>query len=463
MPALRSIRVRLLTGILLSLIATLAVVAVASYRVTLHESEEIFSARLATSARVLEALMAKQLEHATVARPLVIELPQELEHATGDNPTRYGHPYETKIAFQVWHRDGALLARSASAPETAFGPNVAGFSEQRIGGEPWQVFALRAGEVWIQVAEKDEVRSELIENLGFAVMTPTIIGSAVLLLLVYVLVGFGLRPLSELSARIATREPGTLGPIELPAVPDEIAPVVHALNDLLARVRRALEHERRFTDAAAHELRTPLAALKLHAENAARAGGAEERRVSILRLRQCVDRTSRLAEQMLAYSRTQATDERTPAEPVDLHALAAETIRAQRGALPERAARIALAAPGSAACLIRADPDKLRLLLRNLLENAIRYGDPGGAVTVGVMRAGATIVLTVANAGPPIPAELRQRVFEPYYRLPGSPSDGSGLGLAIVKEIADQHGATVRIEDADANGGTCVRVEFPAV
>jgi two-component system sensor histidine kinase QseC len=456
----RSIRARLLIGILLALVLILGTAAWWSYEVTKHESEELFSARLATSARVLEALVARSVDHATLSHPLVIALPKELEHSTDDQGSALGHPYETKIAFQVWHEDGTLLARSTSASLRPFSPNASGFSVQTVDGDPYHVFVLQSGRTWIQVAEKDEVRDELLHDLGVAVMTPLIVGGALLLILSNALVVYGLAPLRQLAAGIARREPAALGAVELEYVPEELAPVVRALNDLLQRVSRAFEHERRFTDAAAHELRTPLAALKIHAENVARARTEHERTQSMQKLRQGLDRTANLAAQMLAYSRAQNAHDREQRVDIRLADLVREAITATEPLRQAKRQRVSLTSDDDAC--ITGEPTDIERLVVNLLDNAARYAPDASVIDIGVTAEPGSALLSVANEGPAISPELRERVFEPYYRIPGSGSEGSGLGLAIVKEIATRHGASVDLDAVRGEEGTVVNVRFPS-
>ncbi len=455
----RSIRDRLLIGILLALVLILGTAAWWSYEVTKHESEELFSARLATSARVLEALVARSVDHATLTHPLVIALPKELEHSSDDKGSALGHPYETKIAFQVWHEDGTLLARSMSASVRPFSPNVPGFSLQTVDGDAYHVFVLHSGRTWIQVAEKDEVRDELLHDLGVAVMTPLIVGAGLLLILANALVVYGLAPLRQLAASIARREPASLGEVKLDHVPEELIPVVRALNDLLQRVSRAFEHERRFTDAAAHELRTPLAALKIHADNIARAQTEAERRQSMQKLRQGLDRAVNLAAQMLAYSRAQNGHDRSQHVEVRLADLVREAIAATEPVRQGKRQRMRLTCDDAAR--IAGEPADLERLVANLLDNAARYAPEASTIDVRLAVESPVVVLSVTNAGPAIPLEVRERVFEPYYRIPGSGSEGSGLGLAIVREIAAQHGARVDLAAAKGDEGTIVTVRFP--
>jgi len=459
----RSIRSRLLIGILCALTLILGSSAWWSYRVAKHESEELFGARLATSARVLDALVARQVRHATIASPLVIALPKELEHVTTDGETELGHSYETKIAFQVWDEDGRLLVRSMSAPEHPFGPNTAGFKNEVVDGVPYRVFVLRSANTWIQVAEKNEVRDELIQNLGVAVMTPLIVGAVLLLIVVNALVLYGLAPLTQLAGHIETRQPDTLGALEMREVPKELTGVVRALNDLLRRVELAFERERRFTDAAAHELRTPIAALKIHAENIARAQNETERAQSMRKMRQSLERTSMLAARMLEYSRTQNASEHEDRVAICLSDLVRETSGVTDHVRHARAQRLTITDDGGANAYIPGEPGKIQRLIANLLDNASRYAPAGSAIEVVIRRDAETVALSVSNEGPAIPLELRERIFEPYFRLPGSGSEGSGLGLAIVKEIAAQHSASIELSSIAGTEGTVVEVTFPAL
>jgi two-component system sensor histidine kinase QseC len=462
MPGGSSIRARLVAGILGALILILGTAAWWSYRVGRHESEELFSARLATSARVLEALLSSQLQHATLASPIEIALPKELALNPREEGSEFGHPYETKIAFQVWRDDGTLLAHSMNAPAIAFAPHAAGFSSRTLGGELYHVFALHSGSVTIQVAEKDEVRAELVHDLGVAVMTPLVTGALLLLLVVNFVVVLGLAPLRQLAAGIRTRRTDSLDQVELDDIPSEIAPVVGALNDLLRRVRLAFEHERRFTDAAAHELRTPLAALKIHADNLARTACAEERDASMAKLCQAVDRATKLAEQMLAYSRTQDSADREQRMAIAPVELLRETIAETQPLRAARAQKMVLRCePAAEQARIEAEPTKLRRLLVNLLDNAARYAPHDTEIVAQAAAQDEKFVLSVANRGEPIPPQLRERVFEPYYRVPGSIAEGSGLGLAIIQEIARQHGGRVGLSSLTDAEGTVVRVELP--
>jgi two-component system sensor histidine kinase QseC len=444
----RSIRAVLLGGSMAVLLAVLGAAAWIGYAGSEDEAEELFDSRLATSTRVLAALYATQPPGAADA-PIVVAYPGPLDEARHDQPSPLGHQYETKIAFQVLDAQGRILMRSGSAPERPYAPLEPGFSTQA----GWRVFTLRAGDVWVQAAERDDVRGELSEKLALAAVTPLIIGIPLLLLLIALLMRYGLAPLAELARSLERRQPGTLGRIELTRSPSEIAPVVEALNGLL-------ERERRFTADAAHELRTPLSALKVHAQNAARAASEDERQASLGRMLAGLERSIRLAEQMLALSRASAGA--GAPEPVSLRQALEDAIEDLLPALKERGMKVSMAAePAVGEFVVRGDRDKLTTLARNLLDNAVRYSPRGSSVRAELASRDGATTLAISDDGPGIAPELRERVFESYYRVPGSGAEGSGLGLAIVREIATQHGATVEIRDHDGGRGTRVVVTFP--
>jgi two-component system sensor histidine kinase QseC len=453
-------RRRLVVATMVCMLLIFTGIALASHMVARHESEELFSARLATSARVLEAMMAQQLATATLARPLVVTLPRELETAAADETETFGHRYETKVAFQVWGEDGVLLARSASAPDAALAPLQAGFSEHPIGATLWQVFALKSGRVWVITAEKDEVRQELADYIGMSILAPLVVGGLLLLGAVNIVLLRSLRPLSELAARIAARKPDSLAPIELPETPFELVPIIRELNHLLGRIKAAFEREQRFINAAAHEIRTPIAALQLHVENALRSQSDTERDAALASALAGARRTSKLAEQLLALGRISARSDDYRMERLSLNAVCCDVIGTMEPLLSRRGQAIGLEADED--CEVWGEPSQLRRLLQNLIENASLHGAPGGEILVRLARRGRVMLLSVANDGAPIPPQERDKLFTPYYRPAGAAPGGHGLGLAIVKEIADQHGAAVRLHPKADGQGTVAEVALAA-
>jgi two-component system sensor histidine kinase QseC len=452
-----SIRKRLLLGIFISMIMVLGGMGLAAHFVTKHESQEIFSARLATSARVLEVLVAKQLEHATIANPIIIELPKELEHQHTSTEEISGHPYESKISFQVWHSNGKLLAKSATAPDKPLGPMIEGFGENRIGDDLWQVFQLKSGDVWVMVAEMDTVRDEMTGDLGVAIMTPLIIGSLILLIVIYLIAYRSFRPLQSLANVIAAREPQSIKPIKLSQTPSELKPVIDELNHLLDRVQKAFKREQQFIDAAAHEIRTPIAALQLHIENAVNANNDLDRNQSLAEALSGLRRTTRLTEQLLTLSRVSSAPDQEQ-QVLSLDGICKEIIKSTKPLIAQRGQTIELHINDD--CLIHGEQHKIERVIQNLIDNASQYGSATGLISVSLAKVANTIRLVVSNDGDTIPDSEKSKVFDPYYRILGSKSFGSGLGLAIVKEIIQQHKGSIRIEDKSAGNGVQVIIEF---
>ncbi|WP_168709969.1 sensor histidine kinase [Massilia sp. Mn16-1_5] len=453
-------RRRLVAATLACMVLIFGGIGVVAHLVARHESEELFSARLATSARVLEALVAQQLSTATLTRPIVITLPPELETAGENEDEAFGHRYETKIAFQVWRDDGKLLAKSASAPQEALAPLQPGFSTHAVGSTLWEVFALRSGHIWVLTAEKEEVRREMADYVGKSIIAPMILGGLLMLAAVNIVLVRSTRPLKELAARIAARTPDSLDPVRLPATPAELAPIVTELNHLLDRIKAAFEREQRFIDAAAHEIRTPIAALQLHLENALRSHDESERGAALAQALAGARRTSSLAEQLLTLSRLSARSDDYAPRRVSMLEVCQDVIGAVDPLLERRGQAISLDAESD--CPVWGEPSQLRRLLQNLIDNASMHGAPDGEIEVRLAPAGERVLLSVANDGVPIPEDEVARLFTPYYRLRGAAPGGHGLGLAIVKEIADQHQAPIRIVPKGNSQGTVVEVSLPA-
>lgn len=453
-----SARRRLVSATLVCIVLIFGGIALVAQLVARHESEELFSARLATSGRVLEALVAQELSTATLTHPLIISLPPELETSTSDAPEATGHRYETKIAFQVWRDDGVLLAKSASAPAEALARFAPGFSTHQVGDTLWEVFALRSGSIWVLTAEKEEVRDELAQYIGMSITTPLIVGGLLMLVTMNILLLRSMRPLRELAARIAARSPDSLDQVHLPETPRELAPIVTELNHLLDRIKAAFDREQRFIDAAAHEIRTPIAAVQLHIENAMRALHDSERGEALDLALAAARRTSKLAEQLLTLSRISSrSDDYTP-QAVSLLELCRDLLGSLDPLLERRGQSISLDAPHD--LYVWGEPSQLRRLLQNLIDNASVHGAPGGEIQVRIALRGERALLSVTNDGPPIPAEEISKLFTPYYRAPGAANGGHGLGLAIVQEIASQHGASISLRRKADGQGTVAEVSL---
>jgi two-component system OmpR family sensor kinase len=307
------------------------------------------------------------------------------------------------------------------------------------------------------VREQRAARMALRTIAPFAVLVPA------LALLVAWIVGRVVRPVQSFADALRARHPDDLTPVPVADLPDEVRPVAMSVNDLLARLRDALERERLFIAEAAHELRTPLTALSLQVQSLAATGIAAQQRSAVQSLQSGVARATRLVEQLLAVAREESSGVRER-QPVQLDELARQTV-ADFVPLAEAAA-IDLGIDRSLPVRVTGEEESLRTLLRNLLDNAIRYTPAGGRVDVGLsLRDGDRPVaeLTVTDTGPGIPQDQRSRAFGRFHRLPGTTVTGSGLGLSLVEAVARRHGGEVALEDGPGGVGLRVAVRLPAL
>jgi len=311
-----------------------------------------------------------------------------------------------------------------------------------------------------QVAETIGGRAALIKTILVHAL-----GQQLLLLvlggaLVWFGVTRGLAPLRELSAEVARRTASDLAPLPPHHGPEELSPLIDAVDQLMTRVREAIAVQRRFIADASHQLRTPLAVLRTEAESALREEEPAAMRHALAQLRDHSQATSRLASQLLSLARAEpAADLRANSELVDLSALARETCATLVPEALSHGADLGFEDGGTA--VIRAQPVLLRELLANLIDNSLRYAR-GATITVGVARQDPGVLLSVEDNGPGIPPEERARVFDRFYRVRGTPGDGAGLGLAIVREIAQRYGGAVALLDGAGGRGLRVEVSFPA-
>jgi two-component system sensor histidine kinase QseC len=445
--ALRSLQARVLALALAAVSAAWIAAAVFTWREAQRELDELLDGHLAQAAALLVVQQAHEID----------------DDERSEAPTL--HRYAPKVAFQVWHK-GELVARSANAPTQPMAEQRSGFASPTIDGERWRVFAARGAKqrTQIYVGEQLASRESILAALLRGLVAPMLLALPVIALLLWWAVRRGLLPLRRLSAAIAAREPRALQPIPPEAsgdgMPSEIAPLVEALNGLFARIAELLESERRFTADAAHELRTPIAAIRAQAQVAQGAGRDDAARAQALAatLAGC-DRATRLVEQLLTLARLESSAQASR-ETVDLAALAREVLaELAPGALAQHQS-LELEAEGS--WPVRGSATLLAVLLRNLADNALRYGGDGARVQVTLTREAAQVLLRVEDSGPGLSDEQRSHLGERFFRVLGTAAPGSGLGWSIVKRIAAVHGAEVTTARSAALGGLAVRVAFPA-
>jgi two-component system sensor histidine kinase QseC len=299
----------------------------------------------------------------------------------------------------------------------------------------------------------------LARHITLKILLPTFIALPVLALLIWFGVGAGLQPLKRLKQEVKQRTANRLEPLAMAGVPEEVAPLAQALNDLFVRLQQAFEGERRFTADAAHELRTPLAALKIQAQVALRSTDETERQSALENVLRGVDRATRLVTQLLTLARVDPETAAIDYKPVELRGLAA-SVMADLEPLAH-AKQIEMTLEDCSLCKVLGDDAQLGLLLRNLLDNAIRYTPAGGKVSVTVRNTNG-ISLEVRDTGPGIAETEREQVQQRFYRITGNGEEGSGLGLSIVRRIAELHGAKLVLSDNDLGHGLLANVIWPA-
>ncbi|OGA20283.1 MAG: hypothetical protein A3H32_03250 [Betaproteobacteria bacterium RIFCSPLOWO2_02_FULL_63_19] len=371
-----------------------------------------------------------------------------------------------RMYFQVMGRSGRRIAGTAHIalppnmyPELAYDHN---YYDSVIEGRRVRVAVLgvprSGGRVLVQVAETVEKRDRLVRDL----LLSTLIPEAIFFLLAMLMLGYGilrgLKPLERLREEIDSRSAADLHPVNENDTPKEIRSLVRTLNNLFNRLDGAIDRQRRFIANAAHQLRTPLAGLKTHAELARDEANPNEIRALLDIIAGETERATRLVNQLLALARAEPGVGHTPCRnPINLREL---VDHATHFWIPRALAKDIDLGFDMGDAWIDGDATLLRELLGNLLDNAIAYTDSGGAITFRTYTHGSKSILEVEDNGRGIPESERARVFERFYRIRGTGGEGCGLGLSIVAEIADRHAASVEIKDASSGTGTCVRVVF---
>jgi two-component system sensor histidine kinase QseC len=471
----RSLQGRLLAGLLGVVVLVWMATALATWRDVRHELDELLDSHLAQAAALLVAQQARAVDEDDHGDP-GIDAPQL-------------HRYAPKVAFQVWH-DGRLALRSSNAPAAPLldrqslralaqadaehgqdhdrqadampGPGLrTGMATVQISGTAWRVFAAQGAERDIQVFVGEQIssRGAILLAVLRSTVWPMALALPLLALAAWWVVRQATQPLRTLSRALAQRDPRALEPVVITDPPAEMAPLLAALNRLFERITERAEAERRFTADAAHELRTPIAAIRTQAQ-VALAETDDAARAHALRatLAGC-DRATRLVAQLLTLSRLEAGA--APAGTVvDLAALARRVVAELAPAAVARHQTLGLDA--TTACPVRGDETLLAVLLRNLVDNALRYSSDGAELRVAVQRAGDQVLLQVDDSGPGLSVADRQRLGQRFFRVLGSGQSGSGLGWSIVRRIAEVQAATVAVAPSAALGGLAVTVGWPA-
>ena len=433
---MKSLRGTLLAALLAGVVAAILLAGVATYRSARVEIDDLFDYHLR---QVALSLRDQRLAEARVPG---------------------GEDEGFDLVIQVWNAEGVRIYLSrplAGLPDQA----RMGYATVHAGHEAWRVFSAPLRDQVIQVAQPLSVREHLAFSAALRTLLPFLLLLPLTAGLIWWIVGWGLVPIERLARAVSQRTPDALEPIPETGVPSEGLPLVRSLNSLLERLGAALENQRAFVADAAHELRTPLAALQLQVQLAQRAGSDEERAQSLAELQAGLLRASHVVAQLLTLARAEpGASEETEEKRVSVslaglvrqavgdHARIAELKGIDLGAtrLDEHVSVVG-------------DPATLRVMLANLVDNAVLYCNAGARIDLSAGLDGGRPFVEVADNGPGIPQGERERVFARFYRRQDTAEGGSGLGLAIVKAIALRHGGRADVRET-AGGGTTVRVSF---
>lgn len=453
-----SIRRRLLVILLCAISAVWTFSATTYYLDSKHEIEALLDAELTQSAIVLLALSDHELmEERLATGPGTITLDDNFIRETN----KLERKYDKKLAFQVWLGDSTLAIRSTAAPRLHLSKTINGFSDEVIGNQSWRIFSIQHAKVpiLVQVGERYDARGNLTAQIVRRMISPMIFTLPLLALMIWYGVGFAMRPLNRLARDVATRAPNHLEPVDSSHVPAEAQPLVLSLNTLLARLKKAFDSERRFTADAAHELRTPLAAIKAQAQVAQLTDVPQDRQRALRQVIYAVDNATRVAQQLLTLARVDPAAPLSSLQKIDLCHLAGTVIRELVPLALKKHIDISLAETCHGT--VHGSHDALAILITNLVDNAINYTPENGMVVVGIMTKEDRVVLSVADNGPGIPAAERDKVFQRFYRGRDVTQPGSGLGLSIVQRIAELHNAHIALGESTL-GGLQVEVIFPS-
>lgn len=372
---------------------------------------------------------------------------------------RAGEAPEHRVLVQIVDpvNNRIYLSRPAPALPLADGP---GYSTISHAGTRWRMFSVAAGDQFIQVAQPTALRTELAVAAAWRILLPVLVLLPFIGVAVWLMVGQGLAPLNRVAHAVRSRSPTSLEPLPKRDLPEELEPLVGALNDLLGRLGQSFDSQRRFAADAAHELRTPLTALTLQIQLAERAKTDEDRARAFGRVKEGIKRATRLVQQLLTMARLDPDAANKPVERVALDRLAASVADELSPLAEQKSIHIETRLEPAA---VLGTEDALRLLANNLVDNAIRYTPEGGRIELRVQRENGKSVLEVADNGPGVAPEERGRVFDRFYRGNGTTSPGSGLGLAIVHQVASLHGGIALLTDGLDGRGVTVRVVLPAL
>lgn len=463
-----SIRKFLLLNLLLAITITTTLTAIGNYYLDQKDIQDHLDTLMAVSALSYQALLGDDLHQRPLGKiqDALEVIPQKIDFFYKKRFLNYKPPenYMDKFNFQVWTNGGKLLLHSSTAPKIPLTSELDGFSDKQIADQDWRVFTTYNNKAGIRtvLAERYDTRNELghriaQDDLYIMLLTFPLSG-----LLIWFIIGRGLGSLSKVAREVANRAPSHLEPVDLHEVPEEIKPVIDELNKLFFRLKEGFEREKRFAADAAHELRTPLAALKTQAQVALHTNSIEEKNQALQKLIASVNRSTHIVQQLLTISRLVPEAAHIDGKDhLNLSRLTRELLAQLAPSAVEKQIDLEFESTNDNLTLY-GNSTALSILVRNLVDNSIRYCHEKGHIKVSLNKSqNNELLLEVCDDGPGIPLEFRTRVFERFFRVLGNKSPGSGLGLAIVQQICELHGGRVLLDAPQVGHGLIVRVFLP--
>jgi len=446
---IRSIRYFLLVSLLISITIASAITAIGNYLLDEQVIQPSLDNQLIKLASLIDILNQSAKENEYVRHIIIQNIQKNTSFSTKN------------FMFQVWDRKGNLVLHSAQ-DFLKLKDIPIGFSDQTLDNRDWRLYALSDNKMKFKVivGETHITRTQLADDIARNNTYILLITYPIFGLLVWLIVSLALRSVTRVTGEISNRASTYLAPVNMSQIPIEIKPLVSELNKLFIRLKLAFERNERFAADAAHELRTPLAALKTQTQVAIKTENEIDRHSTLLKVVQSVDRCTHVVAQMLTLSRLGEEKALTETKSIDLHKLATDIIAYQVPYALEKNIEIELTSQGKEN-LIRGSDATLGILIRNVVDNAIRYTPPQGHIKIDILQTEHHVIFRVTDTGPGIPPELRERVFERFFRIPGTAASGSGLGLAIVRQIAELHQAQVFLNAGPDQVGLQIDIIFP--
>lgn len=445
-----SLKLRLLKLLLLPIAVAVIIVGVATFYNAYHETEEIYDAQLSRASSVILTLIIHELaEHKFNLEDMSLE----------SKDAKLGHKYEKKLAYRVWGGEKLLLSSLTAKDFSREFPETLGFSTVVVNGEKWRTYRSyeKDFDITIEVAEKLEVRQELIIGILLSIFIPSLFIIPVVVFTVWYGVRLGLKSAETIAGEVEKKSLANLESLEFTEpVPVELAPFVTSIDDLFERLNESIERERRFTDNAAHELRTPLAIIKTSAQVAMESTSIEAKDEILKNLLSGVNRAARLIEQLLQFTRIESSS--IEFNDVDMSALVREIVKEYKYKASSRGIVISDAIEDN--LLVTGSIGPLEILVGNLIDNAIKYSSTGSSVSIKLESDDEKIIFAVIDHGRGISPDDKDRIFERFFRSKSVENTvGAGLGLSMVRWVCDELGVALTLSDT-RGGGLTVNAVF---